>query len=234
MATVNRIASQVLSVGQQTALASLTFVTEQMTLQAGSVQIGSAESQVRLVVRDTLGRVIKTNIINGTDVQRSVITTDDLVQSGGLTAFIECLRGSATVVLNEITGQEGQGAAMALTDIPDGLFTADSAGRAKLAAGFVTLPKADLKTGSKILAADGVNSTGGDAQVTLTGAVIGMRVRAIFGHVKAAAGANTFLIPAIGTAFESVITVTDKIVQLQAGGDLSLNTYLFILDPAAA
>lgn len=104
---------------------------------------------------------------------------------------------------------------------------------AKLGAGAVTPPKMAF-TGMKILAADGANSTGGDQQVTLTGTVVGDRVIAIFGHVKANTGAHSFLIQTIGTHFESVITVVDKIVQKQAAGDLSANTYVFILIPAAA
>jgi len=94
------------------------------------------------------------------------------------------------------------------------------------------LPKLS-PTGLKMLAADGVNATSGDQQVTLTGTVVGDRVVAIFGHVKANSGVHTFLIPAIGTAFESTISVVDKIVEKQAAGDLSANTYIFILWPAA-
>ncbi len=104
---------------------------------------------------------------------------------------------------------------------------------AKLAAGAVTLPKISF-TGLKALAADGVNSTGGDTEVTLAGTVVGDRVVAIFGHVKANTGAHSFLIPVVGTTFEATITVVDKIVQKQAAGDLSANTYLFLLAPATA
>lgn len=105
---------------------------------------------------------------------------------------------------------------------------------AKLAAGAVTLPKADLATGLKLLAADGVNSTGGDTQVTITGSAVGDRVIAIFGHAKANTGAHTFLIPVVGTTFEATISVVNKIVQKQAAGDLSANAYLFLLAPPAA
>lgn len=104
---------------------------------------------------------------------------------------------------------------------------------AKLAAGGATLPKVAF-TGLKLLAADGVNATGGDTQVTLTGSVVGDRVIAIFGHTKANTGVHTFLIPVIGTAFEATISVVDKIVEKQAAGDLSANTYLFLLAPATA
>ncbi len=103
---------------------------------------------------------------------------------------------------------------------------------AKLAAGAVTLPKIAF-TGLKILQADGLNTAGGDAEVTLTGTVIGDRVIGIIGSVKAA-HAGAWKIPTLVTHFEAVITVTDKIVQKQAAGDLSLNTYFFFIIPAAA
>lgn len=105
---------------------------------------------------------------------------------------------------------------------------------AKLAAGAATLPKMDLFTGLKLLAADGVDSSGGNTEVTLTGSAVGDRVVAIFGQIKAETGANSFLIPAIPTHFEGTITVVNKIVQKTAAGNLSANTYLFILAPAAA
>lgn len=84
----------------------------------------------------------------------------------------------------------------------------------------------------KIIAADGINSTGGAADVTLTGAAVGDRVVAIIGHVKANTGTHGFLVPVIGTEFVATIATADKITQLQAAGDLSANTYLFVLSPA--
>ena len=51
-------------------------------------------------------------------------------------------------------------------------------------------------------------------------------------HVKANTGTHAFLVPVIGTAFEQFISVKDHVQQLQAGGDLSANTYVFILEPA--
>ena len=108
-----------------------------------------------------------------------------------------------------------------------------SAATVTLPAGNATLPKITF-TGLKLLAADGANSTGGIVSTTLTGAAVGDRVIAIFGQVKAETGANSFLIPVIGTAFESTISIVDKVQQLVAAGDVSLNTYLFILAPATA
>lgn len=122
---------------------------------------------------------------------------------------------------------------MAANSVDSDQYVDGSIDTAHLAAGAATLPKLDLFTGLKVLGADGANSTGGDAQVTLTGTVIGDRVVAIFGAVKVA-HAGAFKLPTIPTHFEGTITVTDKIVQKQAAGDLSANTYIFILAPAAA
>ncbi|HPU35095.1 MAG TPA: hypothetical protein PK184_20565 [Phycisphaerae bacterium] len=97
-----------------------------------------------------------------------------------------------------------------------------------LTAGAVKLAAGNLK----LLAADGVDSTSEDAQVTLTGAAVGDRVVAIIGHAKANTGPHVFLLPTIGTHFEATISVANKIVQKQAAGNLSANTYLFVLSPA--
>ena len=124
--------------------------------------------------------------------------------------------------------------AIANLGITEAKIAAGAVTTTKLGAAAATLPKMDLRTGLKLLAADGVNSTGGDTEVTITGSAVGDRVVAIFGHVKANTGAHTFLIPVVGTTFEATISVVNKIVQKQAAGDLSANTYLFILAPAAA
>ena len=114
------------------------------------------------------------------------------------------------------------------------LIAAGEIATAQLAAGAGTLPKLDLTTGLKLLAADGINTGGGAAAITLTGAAVGDRVVGIFGQIKAESGANSFLIPTLTTHHEAVITVVDEIQQTVAAGDLSGNTYLFILAPAAA
>ena len=97
-----------------------------------------------------------------------------------------------------------------------------------LTAGAVKLAAGNLK----LLAADGADSTSKDAQVTLTGAAVGDRVIAIIGLTKANTVQHVFLLPTIGTHFEDTISVANKIVQKQAAGNLSANTYLFVLSPA--
>lgn len=146
-----------------------------------------------------------------------------------------------TAKIKDLNVTTGKIAALAVTTakinalaVTDAEIAAGAVTTAKILAGNVTLPKLDFKTGAKWLAADGVDSSGGDTQVTLTGTAIGDRVIAIFGHVKANTGAHTFLIPVIGTDFEATITVTNKIIQKQAAGHLEDNTYLFLIHPATA
>jgi hypothetical protein len=105
--------------------------------------------------------------------------------------------------------------------IADGAVTT-----AKLASGAATLPKIDI-TGIKCLAAAGKNGAGA---VTLTGAVIGDRLAAVFG-APTAGGALEVKVP--GTDFEAAVTVADQIQQVSAG-NLSAKTYVFVLIPAAA
>jgi hypothetical protein len=107
------------------------------------------------------------------------------------------------------------------TAIADGAVTTT-----KLAAGAATLPKIDV-SGIKCLAAAGKNGSGA---VTLTGTAIGDRVVAVFG-APTAGGALAVKLP--GTDFEAAVTVADQIQQLSAS-NLSANTYVFILIPAAA
>jgi hypothetical protein len=104
----------------------------------------------------------------------------------------------------------------------------EAGGYIDLTAGAVKLAAGNLK----LLTADGADSTEDDAEVTLTGAAVGDRVVAIIGHAKANTGTHEFLLPNIGTHFEATISVANKIIQKQAAGNLSANTYLFVLSPA--
>lgn len=96
---------------------------------------------------------------------------------------------------------------------------------AKFAAGAVTLPKVTT-TGIKTLAAAGRNGAGA---ITLTGAAVGDRVLTSFGAPTAG---GALAAPAAGV-FEAAITVVNQIQQASAS-DLSANTYVHILIPAAA
>jgi len=85
--------------------------------------------------------------------------------------------------------------------------------------------------GFELLRGTGVDSSGGDKAITLTGAAVGQRVLGVFGSVTAT-GAPTVdpLIP--GTDVEATISTVDELLQLKAAGDLSANTYQAILGPA--
>lgn len=90
-----------------------------------------------------------------------------------------------------------------------------------------------VETGAKIdmpfksLAAAGRNGAG---LIALAGAAVGDRVRVIFG-APTAGGALANAVP--GTDFEAVITVINQVQQINAG-NLSANTYVFVIDPVSA
>lgn len=98
-------------------------------------------------------------------------------------------------------------------------ITVGSGGTLDAASGVVKIPR------PRVLAAAGRNGAGA---VTLTGAVVGDRVDVVIG-APTAGGA---LSAAGQAAFESVITVADQIQQSSAS-NLSSNTYIFVLRPAA-
>src|SRR5512138_3105003 len=100
-----------------------------------------------------------------------------------------------------------------------------SAGTTTLKGGSVALTKIGL-TGIKCLAAAGKNGAGA---VTLTGAAVGDRLVAVFG-APTAGGALEAKVP--GTDYEAAVTVENQIQQASAS-NLSANTYVFILIPAA-
>lgn len=88
-----------------------------------------------------------------------------------------------------------------------------------------TLAKLSL-TGLKTLAAAGRNGAGA---ITLTGAAVGDRVAIVFGAPTAG---GALAAPAVGT-FEASVTVADQVQQVSAS-NLSTNTYVFVLIPAAS
>jgi hypothetical protein len=279
MATVNVIAAQTLTVGQVTDTATIdTSAVEGVLLQLTATQMGTTDSMVRLVAKNEFGQVKATLVGIGTD------TKDVLLQEIGTTlyVFIECMKGTAMVQADNITGTGTAGLALTLADVSSAMFTADATGRGKFANQFVnttllednslaasvagrgkmqtgffteakatdafdagaitgallkaataTLTKMDLRTGLSIQAFDGADATSANVQTAIT-STIGQRVWFILGQVKANTGAHSFLVPVVGTDFESTISVTNKIVQLQASGNLSANTYVAFLLPAGA
>lgn len=190
---------------------------------------GSAWAPVASVRLDTLAVETAPTLTDNT-------TRRHMVRGEGCSAvrFRATAVGSGSIGVSAVGGTFFTAPAFSIgANVANGYATS-SVPTSALAAAAVTLAKTDLRTGLKLLAADGANASGGNQNVTLTGAAVGDRVIAIIGHAKANTGVHTFLIPAVGTAFESTISVVNQIVQLQAGGDLSANTYLFVLAPAAA
>jgi len=227
MAQTNLIADTTLVAGQL-ASASVAQSDERVYLEVTVTEV-VADSVVRLIVKNAFGLVEKSAVLRGTDTQELEI---DGVSST-LSCSVECLSGSATVRLDRMTGQEGaekSGAQAATADIADNAVTNAKIGAAavdttELAAGACTLPKFD-HAGIKVLRFDGV---GGPGPATLTGAVVGDRVLAVFGVTTATAA----MVGDGAANFEAVITV-DGQIQQAAGGDLSGNDYIAILIPAQA
>lgn len=175
------------------------------------------------VRRDVHNRIVTLSSVAQSDVGTACYASDD----GTFTMTV-----GSNLLIGTIVGVEATDRAVVRMEPWVATLADAEVTTAKLYAGAATLAKITF-TGLKILTADGVNSTSADTEVTLAGTAVGDRVVAIFGVVKTD-HAGAWLIPTIGTHFESAITVINKIVQLQAAGDISANTYIFILAPAAS
>lgn len=220
--------NQILQVGQESAPVVIAESDERVYLRLAASQKGTAESQVRLIAKDSLGRIKADILINGTGTEeRSVDQIDS-----ALTVTVECHRGEALVTASQLTGLEGatgSSSALGTADIADlGVTTAKLAAAAvttaKLGPAAAALTKLGL-TGIKVLRFDGAATAG---SITLTGAAVGDRVLACWG-TTVSSGVSVVG----GTDFESVITVVDEIQQSLAS-DLTGNDYWVILIPAAA
>ena len=222
MATTNRIADTVLTVGQSvSAGGTLTPAQETIALQLTSVQI--ADSVARMIIRDTAsGKTIGSTVIAGSGVTRILI---DHIVAQAINGYIECLKGSCQVRLDEVTGIEACSGQNALDtdDIGDG-----SLATAKFAGGSVTPAKLGTFTAIKCLAAAGRVGAG---VIALVGTAVGDRLIACFG-IPTAGGA---LLPVVNNAsvFEATITVVNQVQQVSVA-NLSANTYVFLLAPAAS
>jgi hypothetical protein len=208
-------------VGQESAEVTLTAPGDGLVLRLVTVAV-TAECQASLSARDSQGRNLgKVTCDNGDDKRLSL----EGMPSGDITFQVDCSLGTCDVSVDELTGNDAvlpssPGAQSGTADLADASVTT-----AKLEPGAATLPKFD-NTGLKSLVAAGVAAAG---PVTLTGAAVGDRVLLVIGTVTAGTG------PVLNDAddFESTITVVDEIQQTLAG-DLSGNTYQFILIPAQA
>jgi hypothetical protein len=219
MATTNRIPQTVLALGGR-ALATLTPGLETLALQLTVVQI--VASSARLVVKDTLGKVVGSAVVAGTGIQEILI---DRIATQTLAVSVECLLGSCRVQVDEITGVP---AASGAATVPAGDFGAASIATAKLAAGAVTPAKMGTFTALKCLSAAGRNNVGA---IVLAGTIVTDRLVAAFG-MATIGGA---LLPIVNDAsvFEATVTVAGQIQQTSVA-NLTGNTYVFLLAPAAA
>jgi hypothetical protein len=219
MATTNRIAPVLLTLGTRATVA-LVPAAETLALQLTTVQV--VQSQVRLLVKDTLGEVRASTVLNGTGVIKVLI---DKIAAQTLTAEVECLLGSVQIRLDEITGIEA--ASGAATIDADDIANASLA-TAKLAAGAVTLTKISGFATLKCLSAAGRVGAG---VIALVGTAVGDRLVAAFGSATAGGA----LLPIVNNAsvFEATVTVINEIQQTSVA-NLAAFTYVFLLAPAAA
>jgi hypothetical protein len=254
MATITRIANQTLQVPADAVQTAIIDVSgqEAITLQATAWnrKVGGGACAVRVsVLSPGEGNIALDSVwMNVGDAQGSSEIRNLRFQKLPATVRfqMEVMHGRAEISLVEFTGAEEAGFTLELDDLATDFFPASAAGRApfadnlindaklaagavttaKLAAGAATLAKQAF-TGLKVLSAAGRNGAGA---ITLTGAVIGERLIAVFGNPTAG---GALLVEIVGTDFEVAVTVTDQIQQA-VGDDLSANTYVFLLVPAAA
>lgn len=99
MATTTLTAQTLLSTGELSSAANLTFVNERVSLSLTSTQRGSESSLVRLMIRDGDGRIVRSERIEGSDTQRLVLDSSSFSDDETPTAVVECLSGEALVVL---------------------------------------------------------------------------------------------------------------------------------------
>lgn len=219
MATTNRIASTLLSLGGTTQVVGPP-AQETIALQLTVVQVTA--SLARLVVLDSNSRVVGSAVVAGTGITQILI---DRIGTQLVSTRIECLKGSCLVQLDEISGlpaSTGE-ATLNLADIADGFLTT-----IKIGAGAVTPAKMGTFTALKCLSAAGRVGAGA---INLVGTVVGDRLVAAFG--EATAGGALLAVVNDASIFEATVTVNGQIQQTSVG-NLAANTYVFLLAPAAA
>jgi len=145
MATTIRIAPTQLSVGQK-ATVTWTPATEPIALGIQAVQVGTAASQVRLIVRDSRGLTLASSILNGSDVSM-VDPLEGVV--GSLTGEIVCMKGVAVVLLGDLTGATAFGGTIQTADLSDGVLSANAEGHLKMADDYFTAAEFVAGAGGK-------------------------------------------------------------------------------------
>ncbi len=168
-------------------------------------------------INQATGAVVSGTITPGTD---------------GTKSYLFPVAGYTNLVIEPTGFSTGE----AIVEVDTGRFIDDVALLAAvtqdaLAAGQVTQNKIDW-AGLKFLAVAGANASVTPVSTACVGTVVGDRVIALFGHTTANTGTHAFLIPLIGTDFESTISIVDKIQQLAS--NLSANSYIAVIAPAVS
>lgn len=169
--------------------------------------------------------IIGSCVLNGAGSNR-VFLKDFGRETLGLQVEVVCLKGTAVIQVDEITGIEATGGAATIDadDIAD-----TSLATAKLAGGAVTPAKLGGFDTIKCLAFVGAAAPGACACV---GAAVGDRVIGMWGALTVT-GAGLTAVPNNGATFETIITIVDQIQQV-AAADWSTVTLIVLLAPAAA
>jgi len=144
MATTNRLAAQILTLGQAVTAAAFAPAAEPLTLQLTVTQV--VASQVRMIVFD-LGSLqrIGSMVIAGTDTQKMVLEGI----RGNVLVQVMCTLGSAQVQLDDLSGSTAFGAQIQTADIVAGALAASAAGRALLADDYFTTAEFVAGAGGK-------------------------------------------------------------------------------------
>lgn len=224
MATTNRIAARTLTQGASISQALLP-AAENITLRLTTlVPFGAAVTvpQTLMVVRDAVSGQVRGSLIT-TGANTSQLFIDNM-QTNSLVVDVLQLYGTSVVQVDEITGMPARtGAALLdLTEVATGLITT-----AKFSGGAATLPKWSAFNTIKCLAFVGAPAAG---PIACVGTAVGDRALMYFGVTTLTGGG---LNARALTVFEATISVINQVQQTLAA-DLSLQTFIVLLAPAAA
>jgi hypothetical protein len=224
MATTNRIAAITLAQGaaaSQVVRPGAENITLRLTTLIPFAH--STDTQVIMTVREPDGGLVRGSLIcTGAMVQQLFVAN---IKTASLVVDVICLKGEVVVRVDEMTGLEARSGVATLnvtTEVVNGTLPT-----AALVGGAVTLPKMSAFDTIKCLAFTGVAVPGPCACV---GAAVGDRAIMYFGAVTATGAtlnARAFAV------FETTITIVNQVQQTLAA-DLSLQTFIVLLAPAAA
>ena len=192
--------------GQETSPVTFIPAGERTSLRLTAQQVGTSRSQARLTVLDEFGRVkgtLRLSSEGSTAARQKIIVLEAL--EGNLTARVECLAGTCLVSLEELDGADGV--------VPRG-----------------TVDATDLDPAAwKTLSAIGVDSSAGDANLTVPGVAVGDRVALAF---RAPTAGGALVAVDKDLELDPVAHAIATIVQRQAAGNLTTATLVFLVLPS--